>query len=174
MCESRHADTAMMPITPFPVHYRGDPVWQRRHEAVSNPEGPHFHAGMAATAEYAQYTFNLQHNTATTVVQQRLCMTTCEERHFVQLKCENDLLCGGTVPPTDQNRELKVAYHHLSEAEQAWHYIHQQLDTSREMVDECTLVIVHLKYANEQHDLKLEERAAVIASLEQQVQVLQL
>jgi hypothetical protein len=44
---------------------------------------------------------------------------------------------------------LKVVYHHLSEAEHAWH-------------------------TNEQQDLELEERAAVIASLEQQVQVLQL
>jgi hypothetical protein len=48
---------------------------------------------------------------------------------------------------------LKVAYHHLSEAEHAWH-------TN--------------EHTNEQQDLELEERAVVIASLEQQVQVLQL
>jgi hypothetical protein len=55
-----------------------------------------------------------------------------------------------------------------------WHYIHQQLDTSHELVDERTHVIIHLEHANEQQDLKLEERAAVIASLKQQVLVLQL
>jgi hypothetical protein len=95
--------------------------------------------------------------------------TSCE---LAQLKCENDLLYGGTVPPTAQDRELKVAYRHLSEAEHAWHYIRQQVDASREMVDERTHAIVHLEHANEQLDLELEERAMVIASLEQQVQVL--
>jgi hypothetical protein len=42
------------------------------------------------------------------------------------------------------------------------------------VVDERTHVIIHLEHANEQQDLKVEERAAVITSLEQQVQVLQL
>jgi hypothetical protein len=42
------------------------------------------------------------------------------------------------------------------------------------MVDERTHVIVHLKHANEQQDFELAERAAMIASLEQQFQVLQL
>jgi hypothetical protein len=40
------------------------------------------------------------------------------------------------------------------------------------MVDERTHAIVHLEHTNEQHDLELEERAAVMTSLEQQVQVL--
>jgi hypothetical protein len=40
------------------------------------------------------------------------------------------------------------------------------------MMDEHTHAIVHLEHANEQQDLKLEERAAVSNSLEQQVQVL--
>jgi hypothetical protein len=65
-------------------------------------------------------------------------------------------------------------YHCLSDAEHAWHYIHQQLDASREMVDERTHAIIHLEHANEQQDFELMERAAVIASLEQQVQMLQL
>jgi hypothetical protein len=42
------------------------------------------------------------------------------------------------------------------------------------MVDECAHVIIHLEHANEQQDFELVETAAVIASLEQQVQVLQL
>jgi hypothetical protein len=58
-------------------------------------------------------------------------MAAYDERHIttsndlVQLKCENDLLCGGTVPPLEQDRELKVMYYRLSEAEHAWQYIHQ-------------------------------------------------
>jgi hypothetical protein len=65
---------------------------------------------------------------------------------------------------------LKVVYHRLSKAEHTWHYIRQQLDASHELVDERTHAIVHLEHTNEQQDLELEERAAVIASLEQQVQ----
>jgi hypothetical protein len=77
-------------------------VWQQCFEAVSNPKGPHYHACMTAMGKYAQGLFNLQHSTDMTVVQQRLCMTACEERHtatswqLAQLKCENDRLCGGT------------------------------------------------------------------------------
>jgi hypothetical protein len=53
LCGSRLADTAVMPITLFPTCYQGDPVWQQRLEAVSEPEGPHFHTSMAVMAEYA-------------------------------------------------------------------------------------------------------------------------
>jgi hypothetical protein len=41
-------------------------------------------------------------------------------------------------------------------------------------VDERTHAIIHLDHANEHQDLELKETAAVIASLEQQVQVLHL
>jgi hypothetical protein len=41
-------------------------------------------------------------------------------------------------------------------------------------VDERTHTIVHLQHTNEQQDLELKERAAMIVSLVQQVQVLQL
>jgi hypothetical protein len=169
-----------MPIVLFLIRYWGDPVWQQRLEAVSDSEGLHFHGGMAAMAESAPYSFNLQHNTAKTIIQQHLCMAAYEEHHIAtscelaQLKCDNDHLRGGTVPPPDQDRELKVAYHRFTEAKHVCHYIHQQFDTSRKMVDECTHAIVHLEHAHEQQDLELEERAAVIASLEQLVQVLQL
>jgi hypothetical protein len=44
-------------------------MWKKHLEAVSNPEGPHFHTGMAALAEYAQHMFNLQDNTARTIIQ---------------------------------------------------------------------------------------------------------
>jgi hypothetical protein len=59
LCESRLADTAAMPITLFPIHNQEDPMWKQRLEAMSNPEGPHFHVGMAALAGYAQHLFNL-------------------------------------------------------------------------------------------------------------------
>jgi hypothetical protein len=44
---------------------------------------------------------------------------------------------------------LKVVYRHLNEVELSWHYIRQQLDASRELVDERTHVIIHLEHANE-------------------------
>jgi hypothetical protein len=180
LCGSCLADTAAMPIALFPVRYHGDPVWQQCLEAISNPEGPHFHAGLAAMADYAQYLFDLQHTTTRIVIQQCLCMAAYEECHITisheltHLKCENDLLRGGTGPPLDQDWELKVTYHCLSEVEHAWHFIRQQLDVLCELVDEHTHAIIYLEHTNEHQDLKLGERAVVIASLEQQVQVIQL
>jgi hypothetical protein len=125
LCGSRLADTATMSIALFPVRYQGDPVWQQRLEAISDPKGPHFHAGLAATAEYARYLFDQQHTTVRTVIRQRLRMDAYEERHITishelaHLKSENDLFRGGTVPPSDQDQELKVAYRRLSEAKHA-------------------------------------------------------
>jgi hypothetical protein len=52
-------NTAVVPITLFPTHCQGDPMWQQCLEAISDPEGPYFHAGMTAMAEYAQYSFDL-------------------------------------------------------------------------------------------------------------------
>jgi TolA-binding protein len=62
-------------------------------------------------------------------------------------------------------------YHRLSEAEHGWHYFRQQLDAAREMLDERTHAIIHLEHHVEQQDLELEERAAMITDLEQQLQV---
>jgi hypothetical protein len=53
LCETRLADTVMMPIALFLMLNQEDPVWMQCLEAVSNPKGPHFHAGMAALAGYA-------------------------------------------------------------------------------------------------------------------------
>jgi hypothetical protein len=53
LCESRLTDTAAMPIALFLIRNQEDPVWKQRLETVSNPEGPHFHVGMAALAGYA-------------------------------------------------------------------------------------------------------------------------
>jgi hypothetical protein len=52
LCETRLADTAAMPIALFPIRNQEDHVSKQRLEAVSNPEGPHFHVDMAALAGY--------------------------------------------------------------------------------------------------------------------------
>ncbi len=41
-------------------------------------------------------------------------------------------------------------YRRLSEAEHGWHYFSQQLNAAREMLDERTHVIIHLKHHIEQ------------------------
>jgi hypothetical protein len=62
-------------------------------------------------------------------------------------------------------------YCRLSEAEHGWHYFRQQLDVAREVLDNHTHVIIHLEHHIKQQDLELEERAATITALEQQLQV---
>jgi hypothetical protein len=59
LCASRLTDTAALPIALFLTRYQGEPVWRQCLEAMSNSEGPHFHAGMATMTMYAQYSFNL-------------------------------------------------------------------------------------------------------------------
>jgi hypothetical protein len=88
------------------------------------------------------------------------------EQHVKELRHANTILCSGTPPPLDQDCELQVAYRRLSEAEHGWHYFRQQLDTTREMLDERTHVIIHLEHHVEQQDLELEERAVTITDLE--------
>jgi hypothetical protein len=89
------------------------------------------------------------------------------EQHIKELRHANAILHSGMPPPSDQDRELQVTYHHLSEAEHGWHYFRQQLDATREMLDERTNAIIHLEHHVMQQDLELEERAAMIADLEQ-------
>jgi hypothetical protein len=69
LCYSRLDDTAAMPIALFPIHEQEEPMWRQRLQDVTDPEGPDFHAGMAAMTMYAQYMFNLQRNTVKTIVQ---------------------------------------------------------------------------------------------------------
>jgi hypothetical protein len=153
--ESRLTDTATMPITLFPIRSQEDPMWKQHRVAMSNPEGPHFHAGMAALAEYAHHMFNLQASTARTIMQQRLHLGSLEQ-HVEELWCANVVLRISTPPPSDQDCELQVTYRHLSEAEHGWHYFRQQLDVAHEMLDECTHTIIHLEHHVEQQDLELE------------------
>jgi hypothetical protein len=89
------------------------------------------------------------------------------EQHIEELRRANTILRSGVPPPSDQDRELQVAYRRLSEAEHGWHYFRQQLDAAREMLDERTHVIIHLEHHIEQQDLDLEQRAETIADLEQ-------
>jgi hypothetical protein len=170
LCETRLDDTAAMPIALFPIHNQEDPMWKQRLEAVSNTEGPHFHAGMAALAGYAQHLFNLQASTGRTVMRQHLHSSSVEQ-HVEELRRANAILRSGVPPPSDQDHELQVAYRRLSEAEHGWHYFRQQLDTTREMLDKRTHAIIHLEHHIEQQDLDLEQRAATIADLKQQLQV---
>jgi hypothetical protein len=116
LCETYLTDTAAMPIALFPIRNQEDPVWKQHLEAVSNPEGPHFHAGMAALAGYVQHMFNLQASTGRTVMRQHLHLSSLEQ-HIEELRCANAILRSGTPPPSDQNRELQITYHRLSEAE---------------------------------------------------------
>jgi hypothetical protein len=96
------------------------------------------------------------------------------EQHVEELRCANTILHSGMPPPSDQDRGLQVACRRLSEAEHRWHYFRQQLDASREMLDDRTHAIMHLEHHVKQQDLELEERVVTIADLEQQLQVLQL
>jgi hypothetical protein len=143
LCESRLADTAEMRIALFLIRNQEDLMWKQRLEAMSNPESPHFHAGMAALAEYMQHMYNLQANTARTVTQQRLHLGSLEQ-HADELRHENAILRSGTLPPSDKDCELHVAYNRLSEAEHGWHYFRQQLDVAHEVLDKRMHAIIHL------------------------------
>jgi hypothetical protein len=68
LCETRLDDTATMLIALFLICEQEEPMWRQRLQDVTAPEGPHFHAGMAAMTKYAQFMFNLQRNTANTIV----------------------------------------------------------------------------------------------------------
>jgi hypothetical protein len=69
LCESRLNDTATMPIVLFPIHEQEEPMWRQCLQDMTDPQGPHFHAGIAARTKYAQYMFNLQRSSIKTVVQ---------------------------------------------------------------------------------------------------------
>jgi hypothetical protein len=75
---------------------------------MSNPEGPHFHAGMAALAKYMQHMFNLHASTAMSIIQHRLHLGLLEQ-HVEELRRANAILRSGTPPPSDQDHELQVA-----------------------------------------------------------------
>jgi hypothetical protein len=66
--KDRLAATAALPIALLPIRYQENLVWQQRLKAMSDLVVPHVLAGMTLLARYAQYLFNLQHNTARTAI----------------------------------------------------------------------------------------------------------
>jgi hypothetical protein len=105
LCESRLTDIAAMPIVLFPIRNQEDAVWNQCLEAMSNPEGPHFHTGMAALASYMQHLLNLQASTGRIIIRQRLHSGSLEQ-HVEELRRANAILHSGTPPPSDQDHEL--------------------------------------------------------------------
>jgi hypothetical protein len=140
---------------------------------MSDLKGPHFHVGMTSLARYVQYLFNLQHNTARTIMQQRMHLTVYEEHttttscELERLRHENTILYSGARPPSEQDRELHVAYRRLSDAEHGSNHTRMLLDITCEEVDTRTHEIIHLEHHVETQDAEHEERAETIANLEQ-------
>jgi hypothetical protein len=75
--------------------------------------------------------------------------TTANSQELERLRYENTILCSGALPPSVQDRELKVAYRRLSEAMHGWNYTRQLLDIIRVAVDIRTDGIIHLEDAYE-------------------------
>jgi predicted RNase H-like nuclease (RuvC/YqgF family) len=140
---------------------------------VSNLKGPHFHTGMTSLVRYAQYLFNLQHNTAKTGMQQRMRLTAYKEsataatREIERLRHENAILHSGARPLSEQDRELQEVYHHLSNAEHGWNHTHMLLDITCEEVEARTHEIIHIENHVETQDAELEERVERITDLKQ-------
>jgi hypothetical protein len=107
LCKDHLTATVALPIALLPIRNQGNPVWQQRLEAVSNLNGPHFHAGMTSLARYTQYPFNLQHNTVRIAMQQRTRLTAYKESdsaatHDIEgLRHENAILRSGACPPSE-------------------------------------------------------------------------
>jgi hypothetical protein len=179
MCEDHLAAIAALSIALLPIWGQENPVWQQHLEAVSNLKGPHFHAGMTSLARYAQYMFNLQHNTARTGMQQRTRLTVYKEsatavtHEIERLRHENAILHSGARPPSEQDRELQEVYRRLSNTEHGWNHTCMLLDITREEVETHTHRIIHLEHHVEVQDAELEDRAETITNLEQQLLELQ-
>jgi hypothetical protein len=56
-----------------------------------------------------------------TITQKHLHLGSLEQ-HTEDMRHENAILHIGTLPPSDKDHELQVAYRRLSEAEHRWHY----------------------------------------------------
>jgi hypothetical protein len=119
--------------------------------------------------------FNLQQNTTRTGMQQCTHLTAYKESattaaHEVErLSHKNAILRSGARSPSEQDRELQEVYRHLSNVEHEWNHICMLLDITREEVETRTHRIIHLEHHVGVHDVELEERAEMIANLEQQM-----
>jgi hypothetical protein len=175
LCEDRLTATTTLPIALLPIRDQENPIWQQRLATVSDLKGPHFHAGMTSFARYAQYLFNLQHNTARTGMQQRTRLMVYKESataatsEIERLRHENAILRSGVRPPLEQDRELKEVYRRLGNAEHGWNHSRLLLDITPELVETHTHGIIHLEHHVEVQDAELEERAETITNLEQRL-----
>jgi hypothetical protein len=112
LCGEHLTATATLPIVLLLIRNQENLVWQQCIEAVSDLKGPHFHAGMTSLASYAQYLFNLQHNTARTGMLQHTCLMAYEEsataiaREIERLRHENAILRSDACPPLEQDHKL--------------------------------------------------------------------
>jgi hypothetical protein len=85
-------------------------------------------------------------------MQQRMHLTAYEEytaatsHELERLRHENPVLRSGAQPPSEQDRELQVTYHRLSEAEHGWNHTRMLLDITREEVDTHTHGSIHLEH----------------------------
>jgi hypothetical protein len=138
LCEDHLTTTAALPIALLPIRDQENTVWQQCLAAVSDLKGPHFHAGMTSLARYAQYLFNLQHNTVRTDMQQRMRLLAYDESataatgEIVRLGHENAILRNGVRPSSEQDHELKEVYRRLSNAEHGWNHTRLLLDITRD------------------------------------------
>jgi predicted RNase H-like nuclease (RuvC/YqgF family) len=134
---------------------------------------------MTLLARYAQYLFNLQHNTARTGMQQCMCLTAYKEsataatRVIERLRHENAILHSGARPLSEQDCELQEVYHRLSNTEHGWNHTRMLLDITRAEVETRTHGIIHLENHVETQDVEHEERAERIPDLGQQLLELQ-
>jgi hypothetical protein len=88
--------------------------------------------------------FNLQQSIADIGMKQSTLLTTYEEctiatlTEMEKLRHDNAILHTSALSPLEQDRELHVTYHHLSEVERGWNYTRMLLNITREEVDICT------------------------------------
>jgi predicted RNase H-like nuclease (RuvC/YqgF family) len=143
------------------------------------PQGPSLPRRVTTLASYAQYMFNLQHNTARTGMQQRMHLTAYKESataatsEIERLRHENAILHSGARPLSEQDHELQEVYRRLSNTEHGWNHTRMLFDITREEVQTRTHGIIHLENHVETQDTELEERVERIADLEQQLLELQ-
>jgi hypothetical protein len=88
----------------------------------------------------------VQQRTYLTAYKESAPIATCE---IERLRHENAILCNGARPPSEQDHAYML------------------LDITREEVDIRTHGIIHLEHHVEAQDAELEERAEMIANLEQ-------
>jgi hypothetical protein len=98
LCKDCLVATAALPIALLSIQNQENPIWQQHLEAVSDLKSPHFHTGMTSLAKYAQYLFNLHHNTGRTARHQRTRLMAYEEsatataQEMERLRHENAIL----------------------------------------------------------------------------------